>query len=718
MPQSDENVSTQSVGTLEDRKEAGKGPAGVVAFWKQELELSEAREKVWRKKARNAIERYRYDDKTDGVKKHNILYSNTNTIKAIVYNRVPSPDVRRRFRDADPTGKEVAEILERSLSFTLDAYDFDGMMKDTVHDATLPGRGIDRVYYRPSYETVEAVGEEGEEGYEEAYDKLAYEEVECEHVNWSDIRFGQARTWKKMPWVAQKWMLSRKELKAKFPAFPKVDTIEMDNSRLVKPEDEDQSKADQKHGDTLSRLLVWEIFDKEKREVVFIAPSYEDAPLKVEEDKLELEGFFPYPEPLLAVKQSDTMVPVCEYTMYKDQAEELDIVTDRLKNLISACKVRGVYNTQIGSDIGNVLESAENVLTPTKNPVPEITGGGLEKNIWFFPLDIIANVIQILSVYREALKNEIYEIIGLSDIMRGVTDPNETLGAQRIKANYGGTKTDDRKAEVQRYARDLIRLKAEVMANHFQPQTFQVMTNRPITDEVMAMMRNDGIRSFRVDIETDTTIAADEAEERQNIVELVSSIAKFVQEMGPAVQSGMIPGEAAKALLMASVRRFKLGRQVEDILDELDTQGQGGQEGQQAPDPAQIQQMVQEQAQQMAMQMENVLKQQEETTRAQTEAQEAQAQQEQNAREMQQKAQLAQQDSQTKAMAAQAVANAQIELEKQKAQAKIQLERQVAQAKIEIERFKAEQDAMLKKETAKAQQCQCNNEETEDAEET
>jgi hypothetical protein len=54
-------------------------------------------------------------------------------------------------------------------------------------------------------------------------------------------------------------------------------------------------------------------------------------------------------------------------------------------------------------------------------------GGSKEIIIWL-PIDMIAQTITALVTLRKQVIDDIYQIMGMSDIMRGATDPNETLG--------------------------------------------------------------------------------------------------------------------------------------------------------------------------------------------------------------------------------------------------------------------------------------------------
>ena len=53
--------------------------------------------------------------------------------------------------------------------------------------------------------------------------------------------------------------------------------------------------------------------------------------------------------------------------------------------------------------------------------------------------------------------------------MRGTTDARETLGGQRLKTNNTGTRLQRRQNEVARFARDIVRIMADIMSQHFSP---------------------------------------------------------------------------------------------------------------------------------------------------------------------------------------------------------------------------------------------------------
>ncbi|MGI9491585.1 MAG: hypothetical protein ACR2QF_04205, partial [Geminicoccaceae bacterium] len=567
------------------------------------------REERWVKRGKAVIQQYRSEKDNasrDPVDDNgfNILWSNTEIMRPSLYNQTPRPDVRRRFRTEDPSGKTISQVLERALSFSLDDYDFDQVMADCVDDMMLPGRGVARVRYTPFMQTVQppprpateadllnpaAAEFLGEDGIirEPEFEVKVGEEVTSEHWDWQCFRRGAGRKWEEVMWIGFEHRLTEKQGKEQFR--DQWDGVELDFDSDEEKESKDKEEP------LFSRAVVYEIWDKEKREVIWIARSKKEAPLGTEQNTLGLKDFFPIPRPLYAVRTTDSLVPIEEYRLYKSQAEELNRVTIRIRRLIAALKVRGAYDATL-KELGGIFNGEENRLEPLADSLAAVqAAGGLDKAIWFLPIEKIAQVLAGLYNQREQIKQTIFEITGLSDILRGATDPNETLGAQQIKASTGSLRLQRKQREVQRFARDIIRLKAELVAENFSPQTLTLMTQTQVTPEMVEIMKDDGQRGFRIDIETDSTIAADQATDQRNLTELLTGITQFASAIAPAVQEGIMPLEAGKAILMSAVRRFKLGREVEDALDTIgesqqdDGQQQAEQQAQEAAAQAQIQ---------------------------------------------------------------------------------------------------------------------------------
>ena len=647
-----DNSMSQEGGTLVTPEDAGKGAPGVVARWIAELDLSDKVEEKWRERAKDVADRYR-DEKSQNnqdyqtANRYNVLYSNVQTICPALYNQSPKPDVRRRYRDADPVGKEISEVLERALSYTMDDCDFDRYMRMAIKDQQICGRGVTRVRYDPIF------GEESDEN-GDAYDEKKGEDVKFEHVNWADFRHGPGRTWEEVEWIAFRHLMTRDALRDKF-GEDIGNEVTLDYTPIGM-EDKDGDIV----ADTFKRATVWEVWCEYQKEVIFISKSLKERPLKTEPDPLQLRGFFPTPRPLYATENTDSLVPVEPFRFYRDQANELDNITRRISGVIAACKVRGLYDSTI-TEMSNLMDASENLMIPAQDVLPLMQSGGLDKAVWMWPIEKIAGVLNELYNQREQIKKTIYEITGIADIMRGSTASSETLGAQQLKVQFGTMRLDDMGRDVQRYARDLVRIAAEIISEQFSPDSIAMMTDvklpspeqkmqaqqqaqmmvqqqqpippqlrevleKPPWEECMQVLRDDKQRSYRVDIETDSTISGDQAMDQKSVTELLQGVSAFISNAGPAVEAGYLPLEAAKSMLMSAVRRFRMGREVEDALEMIGEDGSdspGGDDQQAAAQQAQQQeQAAAVQAEQMKLQIEqqnSALKAQEMQQKAQIE---------------------------------------------------------------------------------------------------
>lgn len=597
-------MSEPTANAIERPSDLGKTPDAEARRWKLEIKLADKREATWRKKAAEIYKLYTPESPT--ANSFNILWTNTETLRQSVYNSLPQPDARRRYQDGDPLGKAVGEVLTRALEFAQDTYDFDDVLKKDVLSMLLPGRAVSRVRYVPEIEggadPEDAQDDDSPEA--DSYEEIKWEQVVCERVQWDDFRIlCAAKTWDEVTAIGFRHRMTREDLEEKFGE-------EVAAKIALDAADDEDVKKSKDVADLFKTAEVWEIWDKDKKEVVWINQNYKE-PCKKQADPMGFSGFYPIPRPLYAIENDQTLVPASLYTQYEQQAKELNRVSIRINKLIEVCKVRGVYDSTL-TELANLVKAADGELIPASNVTALLERGGLEKAIWMMPIEQIAMVLKELYVQRDATKQVIYEITGISDIMRSASDPNETFGAQKIKTQWGTQRLQRMQKEVQRYIRDLIRLKAEVIAEKFQPETLEKMTlvqlphqaeidakkaqvmqqyqqvamqaaqqghpvppppqlpPDPVTWEaVVEAMHDDATRTYRIDIETDSTLSATQDSDMQGLEQVLGAVNQILQGFAPAVMSGAMPWEVVKEMIMVVARRSKMGSAVEDALDKM-----------------------------------------------------------------------------------------------------------------------------------------------------
>lgn len=668
-------------------------------YWHDQLEQAQKVFDKWEKRGKKVVRRYR--DERDAIEmprmKFNILWSNISVLFPALYGRMAKPEVSRRYMDADPVGRLASTMLERVVEYEVTQFnDFDSAMRGVVEDRLLPGRGTAWVRYEPvivgieQQETGMPTGIEADEGAEITNTK-EIERVDSAHspvdyVYWTDFLHSPARTWDEVWWVSRWVYMTKDEGIERFgdvfknvPLTDQNDDIDAKNPMTAKATYGKKAK-------------VAEIWNKRTKKVCWVAKGYPQA-LDERDDPLELEEFFPCPKPLLATTTNGSMIPVPDYCEYEDQAQELDNLTQRIYLLVKACKAVGVFNAEF-KELGRLFtEGVDNKLFPVTAWAAMSEKGGLKGAIDMLDTSAIIRTLQQLYQSREVVKQSIYEICGISDILRGATNASETLGAQQLKANFGSLRLRATQGDVARFATDLFRIKAQIVCKFYPPELIVEMSgvmntpegqNPQLLQAAVQMLSNSTIRDFHIQVEADTLAQIDEQADKQNATEAVKIIGDFLASSLPMVHQApeMLP--MMSEMLLFLVRRYRAGRSLETAIEQamkaLQAKAQQAQaQPQQNPEIMKLQ--AEQQAEQMRMQ--------------------AQAQSEQM--KMQAEGQLAQAKAQLEMQMQQAKVQADLQLEQMKEQFAQQLSNNELQVKAremqgreEYERWKAELDAATK----------------------
>lgn len=561
-----------------------------------EIDLYEKEFKPWETRGKKILRLYKDADNTQGKRKRfNVLWANVQTLLPACYARDPQPVAERRFKDADPVGRTASEVLERCLAYTIDCQNFGHTMRQIVSDRFLPGRGTAWVRYEPTLTQTTNDAEPEEE--------LGYEAAIPDYVYWEDFGHNVARTWDEVWLVWRRVYMDRAQLVKRFKEAGK--TIPLDHSpRGIK---------DEKVAEDIKKACVYEGWDKRKGQVVFLSRGHPKVIEKVA-DPLELTGMFPCPRPLFATVTTDSLMPVADYALYQTQAQEIEELTVRINGLQKALKVRGAYDAAAPA-LENILSGDDNKLIPVANWAQFSEKGGVDGSIQWVPIKEVAEALIALYEAREKSKADLYELTGIADIIRGNSEPEETATAQQIKGRFAVLRISDTQAEVQRFARDLIRLLGEIIAEHFDLETIKAISgikllmaaekqllqqmqqqeqaaqqmaqqqgqppapsqipeeklellDQPTWEEVHGLLSDQVLREFRIDIETDSTIRTDEDADRVARTEFLTAAGGYIDKASIAMQTAPELGPLLGELLMFGVRSFRSARSLEPVFED------------------------------------------------------------------------------------------------------------------------------------------------------
>ena len=632
--------NTASIETLSEFK----GERDEVTRWLREIENSTEWERNWREEAELYHEIYKDQAKGDEVadKRYNIFWANTQVLRPLVYSKLPEASIKRRFLDDAPVARILSELMERSVNYFLQSEDADNVLIRNRDDYLIGGRGIARVIFDVEFLEIKKENEEEREDEEtEEIDdenlEIDTKKVKIEYVDWQDFRIAPSKDWDSVRWIAFKHKMNRKELVEKFGSKGKDVQLE---SNILANLGED--KAEEIDHDIFKVAEVWEIWDKPTKKIIYMTPGLDGKLLSKEEDSYNLKGFFPTPRPLGSDSDPDSLLPIPLYRMYKSQAEELNSLDSRIKNLIEQIKFTGGYSSIASSeDVKSFFNGRDGELSPLKIQ----PGTSIKDAIYLKPIIEIANVVSQLNVQKTNVINNIRDITGLSDIVRGTSYASETATAQRIKGDFAISRIQPLQKDVARYARDLINLMAELIVENYDAEELAKITNLKIIDieaiqkqaeerasillqEGLSMiepndpqaqekaqilqeqaqlgikkalkpaltalngyavtpqelevidktMKNDLLRDFAVDIETDSTISADLNQEKIDRAEWVSAITNYSSSIYPLVEAGIVTPTFFNQGMAFISKPFKVGRNLEEHLlatEEIDEEPEG-----------------------------------------------------------------------------------------------------------------------------------------------
>lgn len=527
-----------------------------------------------------------------------IFWANLEVLKPSIYARPPVPVVTGRFKDRKPLVRHASEILERCLVTSFDLEDINQTMLLLRDDLAVNARGVAWVRL-----------EEDAEGNK----RIAYD-----HIDRKDFCHDPARKWKEVGWGARKTYKTMEEMRLRFE--------EHSGNAYLSAKYEERKDDDGYAGE--KKACVWEMWNKTKGVVVWFAEGPDEV-LDIRPPFLNLEGFFPFPRPVYGTLERNSLKPVPDFLYCKDQLEEINELTARISALAEALKLKGFYSAG-GEDVATAIETAmaatdnNAVLIPVHNAAAFGGNGTMQDAIVWMPVKEVAEVVTALVALRRQMIEDVYQVTGLSDIMRGSTDPNETLGAQQLKSQYGNIRIRDRQADLIRIARDMTRIAGEIMAEQFDPQTLMAMsqydevpTQAQVSQQVQAIkqkvqqaandpqmvaqaqanpqiaeqflsqtqaelqqlqgqvtfeqvvqfLKDERLRPFVLEIETDSTIQPDEDAAKQRTTEFLGALATALSQLAPMVQNQPQSAEFASEVLKFAVAPFRAGRQLEAAID-------------------------------------------------------------------------------------------------------------------------------------------------------
>ena len=665
----------------------GTSPTDLAAKWQDELRLAEDFFKDFHKQAKKANDRFLDNNKagagdapgTQPLYRLNLYHANIETLQSMLYAKIPKAEADRRFFDpSDDVARVAAEMITRIIQNDMNDPDdtLNTVLKNALQDRLIAGLGSGRLkYYMEEAPVMEPTGEQATDpSTGEVATQKTDEWCDVIYTHWKDILWSPARVASELRWKAFRSYMNKEEVEKRWGA--EVATAIPYGKDGQRFDDDRQASLKTKNAEA----EIWEIWEYATKTTYWVVKGYPKI-LEQQTDPMELNGFYPDALPMLANASTSKYLPKPDYYFAQDIYTEIDELETRIALLTQAAKCVGVYDRS-SKDIGRMLkEGVENELIPVDNWAMFAEKGGLKGMTDWLPLDSVVNAINVLSQQQASRINQLYQVTGLSDIMRGqATQTNVTATEQRIKEKFGSGRIQAIQDEFATFAADLLNKKVQLIQRFYDPQRIIALSNimnspdAQIVPQAIALIKNPEQFNMRIAVRSESMAQENLDAVREQRTNLIQGIAQFLGMVQPLVQQAPESAPFLMELLSFSVAGFNGAAEMEGIIDQFGAavkQKLSQPAPPPPPDPAVQKAQADIQLAQQQAQLDAQSKQQEAQLAAQTAGQTAQI-------EMQ-KAQLDSQRSQQQMAADEAKAKQELEL------TQLQMQFDAAKARQELE---------------------------------
>lgn len=393
-----------------------------------------------------------FEDSGWSDSKLDLFWASYEILKPAVYAKPPVPAVAPIFQDNKQLQNVTAEMLERVAVSTFKVTGIDDVMTEVRDDLLFCGRGVMWLVY-----------EKDKDG----------QRVCVEHLDRTDFLHEPARKWAEVGWVARRAWLTKKEARKRFKKHS-GDAYQLAQYKTKRGDDDDSRNLTPKAG-------FWEVWHKADNKVYWVSEGV-DVRLDEGEPHLKLSDFFPCPRPAYGTLRRRSLVPVPDWERYATHFQQISTLTGRIYLLLEKVRMKGLIAA--GGDVGDAVEELirsedDEILIPVPSAAMMATGGAANIVSWL-PLADVASAITGLIEARSQLIADFYQLSGISDIMRGATEAEETLGAQQLKSQFGSVRVRGKIDELQRVAAESVKIASEIIAENFSKETLLDMSQMDV----------------------------------------------------------------------------------------------------------------------------------------------------------------------------------------------------------------------------------------------
>ena len=540
--------------------------------WLKRITDEEKAHKNFRDRGREVAEVFNDDFGQDDELFVPLLWSVVQVEHSGIYSSQPVPDVRPSNDEKNPDFRKASDVLERGIAHFVDKQSFDDNFHRTVDDYLSVGLGTIRIKLEseiidvpveitePPAEIAAQMDAEDWQALEQARKKtekkIGNQAMNWEYVSWDRFGWEPCNSWKHCDFIYFRHRMTGPQCKERF-------------GKVLKASKDQNDKGDPSSWKSKT-FDIYEVWDKKDKKQLFIAKG-ETTPVEINDDPLGLDEFYPIPTPMMTNLPSGELIPKADYDYIETYDKELNRLQERRMALIEQIKAVGAHDAGM-PELADIVEQQDGQSLPVPNLAQRVKDVGFEAVMFQLPLEEKVIVLGKLVEQMQFVKAQVDEVLGIADIVRGVSNAKEGVGTQELKGRWVGIRLSRKRDCVAYTVRSMFRIMAQVLTNQFTDENLVRLTQVEITPDIMAMLRDDMLMDFAIDIETESTVAKDEFQERATRQDMLGSVGQFAQAVLPMVQQGLMPADVSSAILRASLQPYaKYSRALDESMADLQT---------------------------------------------------------------------------------------------------------------------------------------------------
>lgn len=360
-------------------------------------------------------------------------------------------------------------------------------------------------------------------------------------------------------------------------------------------------------------IKVFEYWDKYERKVLwvpelgneFITPKAMQIPEEYSEGEqpnglYDLEHFFPVPDPILSNQSTDEFWPIPEFYQLVELIEDIHTIFSRMMALTKAIRARVLFDNNVEGLQEALAEATEGDAFGVPNLAQSLVnnGGSLDSVVQYIPVDkMVSALAQVYQALEQRL-NTLYRLTGVSDLLQGlIADGTQrTFGERQMLEKYALNQHAEPQRKMQEFVRNCYELLCEMALKNFKDESlerYMMPATAPQTHQqnfraALELLKDDRKR-FRIELETDSTIALNEQYDKQMRVELVNTLTSAIEKVaGIATSSPALVAIELHALkfMVQGFRQGKMFQQeITQAIDQVIQQMQAAADQEPAPNP-------------------------------------------------------------------------------------------------------------------------------------